>query len=266
MNKQIDFNNINYTDFIALVNETNRPPGGKHTIRKICINTFINSESKVLEIGSNTGFSSLEIASIARCSVIGIDTSDSCISQASKNAKAYFLNHLVKFKKGNAERLKFNDQQFDLIIAGGAFAWIKDKNKALREAVRVLKPWGFLAVSPMYYRSEPPLDLISKINALLKIEIMPWDKSYWESTFSHPELELYLSIDEQLKSMESSKVLSYVQLITSHLRNKLTASQYDKVLNKGIEYFTLFNDNQKNLNYSIIIYRKRPIPEQPSLF
>ena len=59
--KSDEINKMSYTDFISLIQEENRPSGGKKTIREIALNSFINNESKVLEIGCTNGFSSIEI-------------------------------------------------------------------------------------------------------------------------------------------------------------------------------------------------------------
>ena len=47
---------MSYVDLMAFIGETNRPPGGKNSIRELVINTFVNSESSVLDVGCNTGY------------------------------------------------------------------------------------------------------------------------------------------------------------------------------------------------------------------
>ncbi len=64
-----DIEKLSYTDFVSLIQEENRPSGGKNTIREILINTFINKDSKVLEVGCTNGFTSLEIARTIGCKV-----------------------------------------------------------------------------------------------------------------------------------------------------------------------------------------------------
>ena len=58
---------LSYTDFISLIKEENRPSGGKKTIREIVMNSFITSNSNVLEIGCTNGFSSIEMNKLTNC-------------------------------------------------------------------------------------------------------------------------------------------------------------------------------------------------------
>jgi len=71
-------------DFISLLRETNRCPGGKNTIRKVLQLTHVSSSTKVLEIGSNTGFTSLEIARVAKCKTVGIDVVENAVAESQR--------------------------------------------------------------------------------------------------------------------------------------------------------------------------------------
>ena len=90
---------LSYTDFISLIKEENRPSGGKKTIREIVMNSFITSNSNVLEIGCTNGFSSIEMNKLTNCNVIGIDINKNSIQNAREKI---LLNHL------NEEKVSFN--------------------------------------------------------------------------------------------------------------------------------------------------------------
>ena len=64
---------LNYSDYVGIVRETNRPSGGIRTVQKVCTNAFIDKSKKILEIGCNTGFTSMNIAQLTGASVIGVD-------------------------------------------------------------------------------------------------------------------------------------------------------------------------------------------------
>ena len=134
-----DLMKLSYTDFVSLICEENRPSGGKFTIREIAKNSFINENSKVLEIGCTNGFSSLEINKLTNCKVIGIDINRNSV----ENANARILENgldpkRISFEYGNVENLRFNDSEFDLIICGNAMSFVSDKSKAIEELKRVL--------------------------------------------------------------------------------------------------------------------------------
>ena len=164
---------LSYTDFISLIKEENRPSGGKKTIREIVMNSFITSNSNVLEIGCTNGFSSIEMNKLTNCNVIGIDINKNSIQNAREKI---LLNHLneekVSFEYGNAEDLSnFDDESFDLIICGNAISFISDKGKALKEMIRVLKPNGFISIVPIWYKCIPREDVINKVNKELGFNI-----------------------------------------------------------------------------------------------
>lgn len=47
---------MNYSEFVGLINERNRPSGGIKTIQEVIVNARLDEKKKILEIGSNTGF------------------------------------------------------------------------------------------------------------------------------------------------------------------------------------------------------------------
>ena len=52
---------MNYSEFVGLINERNRPSGGIKTIQEVIINARLDEKKKILEIGSNTGFTTVNI-------------------------------------------------------------------------------------------------------------------------------------------------------------------------------------------------------------
>ena len=78
----LEIEKLSYTDFVSLLQEENRPPGGKKTVREVILNSFVDRQSNVLEIGCTNGFTSLEIARLIGCQVIGVDISSSSIQNS----------------------------------------------------------------------------------------------------------------------------------------------------------------------------------------
>lgn len=52
---------MNYSEFVSLINERNRPSGGIKTIQEVIVNARLDEKKKILEIGSNTGFTTVNI-------------------------------------------------------------------------------------------------------------------------------------------------------------------------------------------------------------
>ena len=50
---------LDYSGFVSLIDERNRCSGGVKTVHEVIVNSGINRKSNVLEIGCNTGFTSI---------------------------------------------------------------------------------------------------------------------------------------------------------------------------------------------------------------
>lgn len=263
-----EIKNISYTDFISLIKEENRPSGGKKTIREIAINSFINEKSNVLEIGCTNGFSSIEINRLINCNVVGIDINKNSILNAQEKIKINNLdNKKIQFKYGNAETLEFKDNMFDLIISGNALSFISNKNKAILEIIRVLKPGGFISIVPIWYKDIPDYNVIEKVNKQLGFEIKCTYEEDWID-FSKYGLELYYKKDFSFIKASKERIKEYVDKM---IDNKENLKDYDEECKKEIKerWFNIistFNENLSMANYSVILLRKNLVEEEEEIF
>lgn len=253
-----------YVDLMAFLEEVNRPPGGKNSIRIVIQNCFITKDSKVLDIGCNTGYCSFEIAHLTECSVIGIDISPKMIKTAKKLQREDSLGNMIKFKVANAMNPPFEDNIFDVVISGGSTAFIADKEKAIKEYKRVLKPWGFIADINFYYRRKPPTNLIRRLNALMDTKIEPWGINYWLELYDQCNLERYFIYTNNIDPVGHQEIEKYC---AEMIKNKNISKEDRNILQRKLtNIMELFNENHKYLSYGVFILRKRPIKEQISLF
>lgn len=98
-----------------------------------------NIKGKVLEIGVGTG-KNLQYYNYKKVNLTGIDISKGMLSKAKE--KAEMNNYPVKLQLANAEKLPFNNNSFDYIIATFVLCSIPNPIKALTEMKRVLKKEG----------------------------------------------------------------------------------------------------------------------------
>jgi len=101
----------------------------------------------VLDIGCGTGISTFELMkrTQGRGKFYGIDISQKMIDLARSKAAGLSYSN-VEFIKGDAERLEFPESSFDLVLSNQVFHFILNKQKALDEIFRVLKPMGQVAL------------------------------------------------------------------------------------------------------------------------
>lgn len=265
-----DIHNMSYVDFISFLDETNRCPGGKQTIRRILQNSFIDRTSRVLEIGSNTGFSSLEVARTAKCSVFGIDPVKSAveISKSKLLEDTEEIKKLVHFEVGSAYEIPSQDNIYDLIISGGATSFMDDKNRAVSEYFRVLKSWGFLSVAHFYYKEVPPKEVIQGVSDTIGVEIQPWTQDDWMNLFKKENLfEIYWTHESKIEIRSEKEIDQYVQMFIekSHI-SSLDEDVKEAVYDRWKKTIIIFNENHKYTGFQIVLFRKAHLPEEMEIF
>jgi arsenite methyltransferase len=96
---------------------------------------------KVVDVGCGAGLDSLIAAKMVGSEgrVIGVDMTPSMLEKARRAAKETGLAN-VEFREGYAEALPVPDGWADVVISNGVLNLMPDKDAALEEMARVLKP------------------------------------------------------------------------------------------------------------------------------
>jgi SAM-dependent methyltransferase len=103
---------------------------------------------RVLDVGCGAGTDSLVAAQMVAPDghVTGIDMTPEMLARARRSATEMGAEN-VEFVEGEAERLAFPDESFDVVISNGVIDLIPDKEAVFSELFRVLRPGGRLQIA-----------------------------------------------------------------------------------------------------------------------
>ena len=207
-----DIKEMSYNEIIGLVRETNRTPGGLNTIRIVAEKLMLNVNSKILDIGTSTGHSTLEFSRLLNCEVTGIDINPMSLETAAERLKRFELNN-AKFVLDDATNMKFEDKTFDVVFAGNVTSLVSDRDAALKEYWRVLKPSGYLVAVPMYYVEKPSEELVNDVRKAIQVNITALYKEDWKKFFVREEDEIFEEIDFKFNKCTDEEINEFCKNI-----------------------------------------------------
>lgn len=253
------------SELVSLIDEVNKPPGGIRALYEIALHSFITPKSRILEVGCNTGYSSLELKRLTGAEVVGIDINKKSIERAKARAMKEGLD--VKFIASDATNMDF-DNEFDLVFCSNATSFMAEKEKAMRNYKKAMKTYGFLAAIPIYYVKQPPKELLDQLSKEINVKIRALNKTYWLSLFEDDEMELCYEHAIKFEQLKEEEVSDYIKryYMSKPIVKKFNMRLRAALFNKYYAQYRLFNTNLAHTNATVLIYRKVPANYEKELF
>lgn len=166
-------------------------------------NSKIKKNDVVIDIGTGTGFLGIKILEkmSGAGKVIFADNDEECLNECKKNINNKKINTGYEIIKTDCTDIKISSNSIDKAVMRSVLVHIDNKEKALQEIYRILKPKGiFTAFEPVLYYNTRLSELIKdkenkNLEKLKRIESVVWNDDK-ESLFNYN----YESLSNLLKN------------------------------------------------------------------
>jgi len=142
-------------DWVRALAEDSFHPGGADLTRRTVAAMALPAEGALLDVGCGTGRTALLVEREFGYRVIGIDASAANVERAAGRADSAG----VSFELADAHTLPFDDREFDGLLAECVFSLLADKEVALNEFRRILRPGGRIGLTDMATGTGLPDDI-----------------------------------------------------------------------------------------------------------
>ena len=146
----------------------------------------------VLDVGCGTGYTACLLAKEYDVNVVAADINPRPLEEAKKRIAKENVGDRVKTIQGDAHKLLFPSNTFDVVIAESILAFC-DAKKVSSEVYRVLKPGGVFGNNEGTWLKPPPAQLTSFLSKSYGIDVKLLQEDEWRAVYREARFEVVSS-------------------------------------------------------------------------
>ena len=245
-------------EFLARIGKTRLRPGGVVATDWLLEKGNIKADSKVLEVACNMGTTLIHIAKKYGCDIVGVDLDEKAVEKAKKKIKDNDLEDKVKVMEGDAIKLPFDDEIFDVVVNEAMLTMLlgDKKERALKEYYRVLKPGGVVLTQDVVLITDDEnraRELRIGLSRAINVNVEPLIETEWRACFERSGFQVEeksgpMSLMSIPGMMKDEGIFGAFSIIRTGLQD------FNKEYFQRMRSFMM--DNKKELGYICFAGRK----------
>ncbi len=188
-----------------------------------------SNPKKILDVATGTGDLAIELSKINEVEITGVDIALKMLEKGKAKIKKKKLEQRISFFEGDAENIKFSDNEFDVVTVAFGVRNFENINLGLSEIHRVLNNNGQIVVLEF---SKPKVFPVKQIFNLYFKNLLPFfgrlfskDKSAYrylfDSVLKFPDNEDFLRLLKQSGFKQTKQYRMTFGISTIYIGQKL---------------------------------------------
>lgn len=170
-------------NFFATIGKKVVRPGGHRSTEELFALADLTPSDRVLDVGCGVGVTGIEIVQRFGCDVTISDKSELMLAEARANVAAAGMSGRIRVDPGDILALPYADDTFDVTIVEAVTMFV-DRDRAIREVVRVTKPGGRILDHEFCWRDRPNLEALEILRQPMMCPAITFDDARnWEMLF-----------------------------------------------------------------------------------